>query len=210
MRSISVKQALSIVFKQFEFTGLWQKAFGQPETAGFWYLGGAEKNGKTTFAMMLAKYLAEFGKVLYVSAEEGFSKDIISAMVAAGLSDTDKNFKLLDYMPWDELNQKFESRKCPKIIFIDNTTVYRDEITRKMVLELKEKHKNKLIIFVSHEEKGLPDSALGTVWRKLSKIIIQAEGLKAIISGRCPGGTLHINEEKANLYWGTTIENQQQ
>ncbi|MFC3159011.1 hypothetical protein SAMN05443633_107168 [Chryseobacterium arachidis] len=208
MKSISVKQALSIVFKQFEFKDLWLKAFGQPETTGFWYLGGAEKNGKTTFAMMLAKYLASFGKVLYVSAEEGFSKDIISAMVFAGLSDTEKNFKLLDYMPWEELVQKFESRKCPKIIFIDNTTVYRDEITRKMVLELKEKHKNKLIIFVSHEEKGLPDSALGTVWRKLSKIIVQAEGLRAIISGRCPGGTLNINEEKANLYWGTITENQ--
>lgn len=210
MKSISVKQALSIVFKQFEFKGLWQEAFGQPETTGFWYLGGAEKNGKTTFAMMLAKYLTGFGKVLYVSAEEGFSKDIIAAMVAAGLSDNDRNFKLLDYMPWEELNQKFESRKSPKIIFIDNTTVYRDEITRKMVLELKEKHKNKLIIFVSHEEKGLPDSALGNIWRKLSKIIIQAEGLKAIISGRCPGGTIPVNEEKANLYWGTTIQNQEQ
>lgn len=203
MKALSVKQAFSIVFKLFEFTGLWLQAFGKPETTGFWYLGGGEKNGKSTFAMMLAKYLTTFGKVLYISAEEGLSKDIIAAMKFAGLSDKDKKFHIIDYEPWEQLRARFSSRKCAKIIFIDNSTIYRDEITRKMVSELKQNHPNKLIIMVCHEVKGLPDNALATTWRKLAKIIIQAEGLKAIISGRCPGGTLMINEEKANLYWGT-------
>lgn len=203
MKALSVKQAFSIVFKLFEFTGLWLKAFGKPEQTGFWYLGGGEKNGKTTFAMMLAKYLTTFGKVLYISAEEGLSKDIIAAMKFAGLSDKNKNFNIIDYEPWEDLQNRLNSRKCAKIIFIDNSTVYRDEITRKLVAELKQNHSNKLIIMVCHEMKGLPDNALATTWRKLAKIIIQAEGLKAIISGRCPGGTLMINEEKANLYWGT-------
>lgn len=203
MKALSVKQAFSIVFKLFEFTGLWFQAFGKPETTGFWYLGGGEKNGKSTFAMMLAKYLTAFSKVLYISAEEGLSKDMIAAMKFAGLSDKDKNFHIIDYEPWEDLTVRFKSRKCAKIIFIDNSTVYRDEITRKMVSELKQNNSNKLIIMVCHEEKGLPDNALASQWRKLAKIIIQAEGLKAIISGRCPGGTLMINEEKANLYWGT-------
>lgn len=203
MKALSVKQAFSIVFKLFEFTGLWLQAFGKPEITGFWYLGGGEKNGKSTFAMMLAKYLTTFGKVLYISAEEGLSKDIIAAMKFAGLSDKNKNFNIIDYEPWDQLQARFSSRKCAKIIFIDNSTVYRDEITRKLVAELKQNHANKLIIMVCHEQKGSPDNALATTWRKLAKIIIQAEGLKAIISGRCPGGTLMINEEKANLYWGT-------
>lgn len=203
MKALSVKQAFSIVFKLFEFTGFWLQAFGKPETTGFWYLGGGEKNGKSTFAMILAKYLTTFGKVLYVSAEEGMSKDIIGAMKFAGLSDTEKNFHIIDYEPWEDLENRLESRKCAKIIFIDNSTIYRDEVTKRMVSELKQKHSNKLIIMVCHEEKGQPDNALATHWRKLAKIIIQAEGLKAIVSGRCPGGTLMINEEKANLYWGT-------
>ena len=203
MKALSVKQAFSIVFKLFEFTGLWLQAFGKPEITGFWYLGGGEKNGKSTFAMMLAKYLTTFGKVLYISAEEGLSKDIIAAMKFAGLSDKNKNFNIIDYEPWEQLQARFSSRKCAKIIFIDNSTVYRDEITRKLIAELKQNHANKLIIMVCHEAKGSPDNALATTWRKLAKIIIQAEGLKAIISGRCPGGILMINEEKANLYWGT-------
>lgn len=203
MKALSVKQAFSIVFKLFEFTGLWLQAFGKPETTGFWYLGGEEKNGKSTFAMMLAKYLTTFGKVLYISAEEGLSKDIIGAMKFAGLSDKDKNFHIIGYEPWEEIENRLESRKCAKIILIDNATIYRDEVTKKMISEFKQAHSNKLIIMVCHEEKGSPDNALATHWRKLAKIIIQAQGLKAIISGRCPGGTLMINEEKANLYWGT-------
>jgi adenosyl cobinamide kinase/adenosyl cobinamide phosphate guanylyltransferase len=205
MKALSVKQAFSIVFKLFEFTGLWLQAFGKPETSGFWYLGGGEKNGKSTFALMLAKYLTAFDKVLYISAEEGISKDMIAAMRFAGLSDQDKNFNIIDYEPWEDIDKRMESRKCAKIIFIDNSTVYRDEVTKRMIMELKQKKhvQNKLIIMVCHEEKGQPDNALATHWRKLAKIIIQAEGLKAIISGRCPGGTLMINEEKANLYWGT-------
>lgn len=205
MKALSVKQAFSIVFKLFEFTGLWLQAFGKPETTGFWYLGGQEKHGKSTFAMMLAKYLMNFEKVLYVSAEEGMSKDIIQAMKFAGLSDKDKNFHIINYEPWEDIDKRLESRKSAKIVIIDNSTIYRDEVTKKMISEFKQKKhiQNKLIILVCHEEKGLPDNALATHWRKLAKIIIQAEGLKAIISGRCPGGTLMINEEKANLYWGT-------
>lgn len=203
MKALSVKLAYSKVFKKFDFTDLWLKAFGTPETTGLWYLGGAEKNGKSTFAMMLAKYLTTFGKVLYISAEEGISDAMINAMKFSGMSDTDKNFNIIDYEPWEDLDKRLKSRKCANIIFIDNATIYRDEVTKKMISEFKQKHSNKLIVLICHEEKGQPDNALASHWRKLAKIIIQAEGLKAIISGRCPGGQLNINEEKANLYWGT-------
>ena len=195
MKALSVKQAFSIVFKLFEFTGLWLQLW-KTGNHRFWYLGGGEKNGKSTFAMMLAKYLTTFGKVLYISAEEGLSKDIIAAMKFAGLSDKDKKFHIIDYEPWEQLQARFSSRKCAKIIFIDNSTIYRDEITRKMVSELKQNHPNKLIIMVCHEVKGLPDNALATTWRKLAKIIIQAEGTKSHYFRQMSGGTLMINEEK--------------
>lgn len=203
MKAVSVKQAFSKVFKKFAFTDLWLKAFGAPETTGLWYIGGNEKNGKSTFAMMLAKYLTTFDKVLYISAEEGLSDAMINAMKFAGMSDKDKKFHIIDYEPWEDIENRLQSRKCANIIFIDNATMYRDEVTKKMISEFKQRHSNKLIVMICHEEKGQPDNALASHWRKLSKIIIQAEGLKAIISGRCPGGQLNINEEQANLYWGT-------
>ena len=203
MKALSVKLAYQKKFKKFPFTDLWLQAFGTPESSGFWYLGGGEKNGKSTFAMMLAKYLAGFGKVLYISAEEGISDAMIKAMKSAGMTDKEKNFNITEYETWEEIENRLEDRQCAPIIIIDNATIYRDEVTKKMISEFKHKHPKKLIILICHEEKGQPDNALAAHWRKLAKIIIQAEGLKAIISGRCPGGTLMINEEKANLYWGT-------
>ncbi|MFX1668788.1 hypothetical protein JZ968_11625, partial [Riemerella anatipestifer] len=68
MRTISVKQAYLKKFKTFEFDGIWKEVFYQnPETTGAWLVYGTEKQGKSTFAIMLADYLTKFGKVLYIS-----------------------------------------------------------------------------------------------------------------------------------------------
>lgn len=211
MKALSVKQAFSKTFETFDFSGVWKDVCGNPENTGIWYIGGAEKNGKSTLTMILSKYLTEHDKLTYVSAEEGISKDIIRIMTASGLSDKDRNFTILEYMPWEDLITKMGGNKSGRIWVIDNTTVYRDELTTKLILELKRaftegktKKERKLIIFLNHEEKGKPDNAISRLIRKLSKIIIQVEGLRATFSGRCPGGSLNINEEKANLFWGTT------
>ncbi len=213
MKTISAKQALSKTFETFDFDGVWKDIFGNPENTGIWYVGGGEKHGKSTFVMMLAKYLATFDKETYVSAEEGMSKDIIRIIKSVGISDKDRNLKFLEYMPWDDLTLKMGGLKSGKIWIIDNTTIYRDELTRKLILSMKQdftdgknKNERKLIIFISHEEKGLPDNAISRTIRKLAKIIIQVEGLQAKVSGRCPGGDIIINEEKAQLYHGTKIQ----
>ncbi|MPS73976.1 MAG: AAA family ATPase [Chryseobacterium sp.] len=215
MKTISAQQALSKTFETFEFDGIWKEVFGNPENTGIWYVGGGEKHGKSTFMMMLAKYLAQHDKETYVSAEEGLSKDIIRIIKSVGITDKDKNLKFLEYMPWEELTIKMGGNKSGKIWIIDNTTIYRDELTRKLILAMKQKftdgknkNERKLIIFISHEEKGQPDNAISRMIRKLAKIIIQVEGLKAEVSGRCPGGEILIDEEKALLYHGTRIENQ--
>lgn len=214
MRTISAAQALSKTFETFDFDGIWEDVFGNPENTGIWYVGGGEKHGKSTLVMMIAKYLAKLDKLTYVSAEEGMSKDIIRIIRGVGISDKDRNLKFLEYMPWEDLILKIGGLKSGKIWIIDNTTIYRDELTRKLILEMKQKftdgknkNERKLIIFISHEEKGLPDNAISRTIRKLAKIIIQVEGLKAKVSGRCPGGDLIINEEKAQLYHGTKLEN---
>ena len=88
--------------------------------------------------MILSKYLTGHDKLTYVSAEEGISKDIIRIMSTAGLSDKDRNFTILEYMPWEDLIEKMSGNKSGRIWIIDNTTVYRDELTTKLILDLKE------------------------------------------------------------------------
>ena len=53
MKALSVKQAYSKKFKKFEFEGIWQEVFGNPETTGGWIIHGDEKQGKSTFALKL-------------------------------------------------------------------------------------------------------------------------------------------------------------
>ena len=198
MRTLSVKQAYSKKFKTFEFDGIWQEVMDNPETTGGWIIHGDEKQGKSTFALMLANYLSQFEKVLYISAEEGVSKHFTEMMQRMGITDTNKRFKLVEYQEWEDLEERFKKRQCEKIIFIDNITVYRDEITKATLKKLLKEHSNKLIIFISHEERKLPDTAQGQYWRKMSKIIIRVVGMNAQVGGRCTGGNLVIDEERGN------------
>lgn len=205
MRTISVKQAYSKKFKTFDFDGIWKDVMDNPETSGGWIIHGDEKQGKSTFALMLANYLTRFEKVLYISAEEGVSKHFIGVMRRLGIKDKNKRFKLHEYEEWSEIEKRLKMRTCPKIVFIDNITVYRDEMTKTDLKNILQEHQNKLIVFVSHEERGKPDTAQGRYWRKLSKIIVRVLGLKAFVTGRCTGGNLIIDEERALLYHGTEI-----
>lgn len=207
MRTLSVKQAYSKKFKTFEFDGIWQEVMDNPETTGGWIIHGDEKQGKSTFALMLANYLSQFEKVLYISAEEGVSKHFTEMMQRMGITDTNKRFKLVEYQEWEDLEERFKKRQCEKIIFIDNITVYRDEITKATLKKLLKEHSNKLIIFISHEERKLPDTAQGQYWRKMSKIIIRVVGMNAQVGGRCIGGNLVIDEERAMLYHNSNIGN---
>jgi hypothetical protein bfra3_07207 len=202
-RTLSIKQAYLKKFKTYPFTGVWHDIFGQPETTGAWIIHGDEKQGKSTFALMLANYLTSFGKVLYISAEEGISMHFVATMQRLGLSDHNRRFNIQDgYQPWEDIETRLDRRQCPKIVVIDNLTKYRDEVTKKQLNALLDNHRDKLIIMVSHEERGLPDTAQGRLWRKLSKVIVRVEGLKAFITGRCPGGELLIDEDRAMLYHG--------
>ena len=53
----------------------------------------------------------------------------------------------------------------------------------------------------------LPDTAQGQYWRKMSKIIIRVVGMNAQVGGRCTGGNLVIDEERAMLYHNSNIGN---
>lgn len=204
MRTISVKQAYAKRFKTFEMDGVWKQVFYKdPETTGAMIIYGDEKQGKTTFALMFANYLSKFGNVLYISAEEGVSEHFISVMQRMGVDDTNKKLKLHEYEDFELLEQRFAKRQCPKIIFIDNITVYKDEISKAKLQLLLRNNRDKLIIFLSHEERKLPDTAEGRMWSKLSRAIIRIVGQKAFFKGRGVGGELMIDEEKAQLFHGS-------
>ena len=57
----------------YEFDGKWNDLVGKPSKKFHMMVYGRPKQGKSYFCFDLAQYLSNFGKVLYIAAEEGFS-----------------------------------------------------------------------------------------------------------------------------------------
>ena len=201
-RSLSIGNLYTKKFKTLEMDGVWADVLGTPEANGAWLIWGAEKNGKTWFALMLANCLSEKTKVLYVSAEERTGKAFVEACQRAGLDSVNRSLQFLEYTPLNELCTRLNKRKSADVIIIDNCTVYKDEILKGELIKLLHTYKNKLFIFIAHEERKEPYSALAKMVRKFANVIVYVEGLACRVSGRVPGGMLMIDEFKAKLYHG--------
>lgn len=205
MRAINANILFQKKFNLFQFDGFWKEILGEPSRGGFWIIIGPEKNGKTTFALMLADYLSKHEKVLYVSAEEGLDKEFKEAAMRARIDPHNKNLLFSEYIEIPELEAKTSKRQAPKIAVIDNITVYKEELKNGALRKLQIDNPNTTYIFLAHEERNEPYTATAKLCKKLAKIIIQIKGLTAFVSGRCPGGEIIINIEKSMLYHGTQL-----
>lgn len=199
MKVLSAQNLYAMKHTTFEFDGQWQEVLGAPPTNGVWMVFGKDKHGKTSFTLSLVKYLANFKKVLYVSAEEGTDKLFVDTLKRAEIT-ASNNIGFLPYIPIEDLNAKLKQRKAAEILVLDNMTIYMDEFKRNGITEFMRANENKLIIFLSHEDRKEPSTAAGRYVKKLAKIIVRIEGLVATIGGRCPGGKMIIHDEKAELF----------
>lgn len=202
-RGLSPKQLYEKKFKTFEFEGIWEEVFGNPERGGFWIIYGDEKSGKSTFSLIFAKYLSTMEKVAYISAEEGTGMSFQQRCKRMGIGDKHK-FMGYPYDFIEEYLKQFKGREFPKIVFIDNLTAYLDEIDKKLILQLMRDYPKTTFIIVAHQERNEPAGAVGRLVKKLSKRIVHVVGLKAIVTNRDGnGGEYLINNNKALIYHGT-------
>lgn len=204
-RAATTRNIFDKKHETFDITGIWEKVFGLMSKFGILIIYGKEKHGKTTFALMLAKMLSKLEKVMYVSAEEGTDLEFVEACKRAGITANDKNILWLEYTPLEEIEEKMNKRKAPRIWFIDNATIYDDEFRGGEFLRFKKRHPDKYIVILAHEERGEPYPACAKAVKRLAKIVVRVQGLACFVSGRCPGGTLTINEKTAQLYHGSEI-----
>lgn len=181
-------------------TGAWHQVLGRPEAHGAWLVWGAEKTGKTWFSVHLADMLSRHDKVLYVSAEEGTSKAFVDTCRRAGLDAGNKNLQFIDYVTIEELEEKLDKRRGARVIFVDNMTIYADELKNGVLRQLLQRHSRRLWVFLAHEERREPYTATAKLVRKLAKVILYVHGFTCTVSGRVPGGVLMIDQERASLY----------
>lgn len=203
MRAYSANEVLMMRKKSFSFENEWRDAFSTPEVKGVWFIWGNSGNGKTSFTMQLCKYLCEFGKVAYNSLEEGCSLTMQNNLRRFGMEAVNRRFQLLDCEPTTEFSERLTKRKSADIAVIDSFQY--TQMTYKQYLLFKEKHKDKLLIFISHADGKQPSgrSAKSVMYDASLKIWI--EGYTAFSKGRFIGdiGKFTIWQEGAAKYWGS-------
>ena len=70
MKTLSPTQITERVVEVYPFEGEWQKLLGEPDIRFSTLIRGEAKSGKSTYAARFAQYISQFGRTLYVSAEE--------------------------------------------------------------------------------------------------------------------------------------------
>lgn len=197
-----VREMLSMKYSTFDFRGEWYEAFGMPEKRGVWFVWGNSGNGKTSFVMQLCKYLCRFGRVAYNSLEEGAGLTMQNCLRRFGMMDVNRRFLLLDAESMERLEERMNRQKAPDFVVIDSFQY--TMMTFKQYIEFRERHKNKLLIFISHADGRLPSgrSAKSAMYNADLKIYV--EGYRAFSKGRYIGPKRHFDiwPEEAEKYWG--------
>ena len=207
-RAISNKNVLAAQFETADFDGPFLASFGRPELRGVWLIWGDSGSGKTTFTLMLCKYLA------YDSLEQGLSLSLQKAWERVGMAEAGSNIILLNKEDLPELCARLRKRKSPEIIVIDSLQ-YLDKFYMKQFKDLKAEFPDKLFVFISQADKAGkdPDGHIAKKIRYDAEIKIKVEGFKAFVTTRYEdrdkgegGADFIIWEQGANDYWAEQIK----
>lgn len=203
-RTLSAKQVLTIKFDTIRLGVGWDECVGEIETTGIWFIWGNSGNGKTSAVVSLCKELSAFGKVLYNSREEGVSLTMQNTLRRYGMGELGSRFQLAN-MSLQELDEKISQQRSPKFVVLDSFQFM--GLTYKDFRAFCEKHKNKMLIFVSRTRGRQPEgrAAISAMYDASCKIWV--EGYKAFSKGRFVGttGEMTIWDEGAKKYWSDPI-----
>lgn len=203
-RTLSAKQVLTIKFDTIRLGGGWDECVGEIETTGIWFIWGNSGNGKTSAVVSLCKELSAFGKVLYNSREEGVSLTMQNTLRRYGMGELGSRFQLAN-MSLQELDEKISQQRSPKFVVLDSFQFM--GLTYKDFRAFCEKHKNKMLIFVSRTRGRQPEgrAAISAMYDASCKIWV--EGYKAFSKGRFveTTGEMTIWDEGAKKYWSDPI-----
>ena len=194
-------------FRTAALEGAWRDSIGLPVLQGTWLIYGASGAGKTTYTLRLAKYLSQFGRVLYNSLEQGLSPTMQSAWLREEMAEAGRRIRLLDRESYDELFERLAKRQSPEIVIIDSINFLRGVRLSDYDL-LTRRYRKKLFVVIAHEKGGEPKGALAQAIKYDADIKIHVEGYRAMITSRyateeAGGQDYIIWAEGAKAYWGT-------
>ena len=193
-RALSVQNLKTYQARVLPFEGLWLDAIGMPELRGSWIVWGSSANGKTRFALQLARYMAGFVKVAYDSLEEGLSLSIKEAVLACAMADVSRSFMLLDQEPIPDLMKRLARKQSPDVVIVDS--IQYSGLNYAEYKRLRDSFPHKLFVFVSHADGKEPKGNVAKSVRYDAFVKIYVEGYRAFPQSRYGGGGQYIIWEK--------------
>lgn len=170
-------------FEVAPFEGEWLLSIGRPELRGVWTIYGASGSGKTTFALMLCKYLSQFRRTLYNSLEQGLSRSMQIAWERVGMREAGREVVFGDKVSLAELKAKLSRPKSAQIVLVDSITAIQG-FHRSDFAALMREFPQKLFIFIAHEKNNKAHPAVAEYVRCLSDVKIHVEGYRAFVTSR--------------------------
>ncbi len=186
-RLYSPDEVIRKKYTQLPWGSKWAEAFGHPAIGETWFISGASASGKSSFVMQLARELCNYGKVLYLSLEEGICQSYKERLERYNMSEVSKKFGILTSGNYDELVEKLSKQRSPHFIIIDSFQYA--GWTYAQALNLIDLFPKKTFIFISQEDKGAPLGKPAIRLRYAAGVKVRVTGFKAYCQGRYSGKT---------------------
>lgn len=147
---MSASDLLNYSYATYPFTDKWGAFVGQPSVNFHAMVFGRPKQGKSILCVQWAKYLSEnFGKVLYIASEEGFSVTLQKKVMDFAMDNPNLDFA--NFRNFTEIKAALK-RGNYRFVFIDSVNYIR--ITPDQVEELKAENKSTAFITIQQATKG--------------------------------------------------------
>ncbi len=199
-RAISYAQLISKRRTILDFEGEMLASFGKPELTGSWLIFGKGKNGKTSAALKICKYMTRFGRVAYDTLEEGDSQSFADASTRAGMGDVRKQFLILNKEPIATLKKRLRRHKAPKVVVIDS--VKYSKMTTAQYKELIDEFAGKvLFIIIAHADGVNPRGNVAVDIFYDAFVTMRVEGFTGYVTSRYGGGEPFIVDKERADKW---------
>jgi len=147
---MSSSELVNHTYVKYPFFGKWSDFIGQPSKNFHAMIYGRPKQGKSILAVQFAQYLSEnFGRVLYVAAEEGFSVTLQKKV--AEFAQDNPNLDFANYRDYRQIKEALHVRKY-QFVFIDSVNFIK--ITPEEIEDLKAANKNTAFITIQQATKN--------------------------------------------------------
>ena len=202
IRAYNPREVSQKKYEVIKWDGQWRESFGRPAMNETWFISGASAQGKSSFVMQLAKKLCEYGKTLYVSAEEGIRQSFQRRLEMFEMNSVGRKLSIIEDPDINLLKERLSKPKSPRFVIIDSFQMA--NWTYQDAMELIEKFNKKSFIFISQEYKSRPMGADAVRLRYAAGVKIRVSGFMALCSGReketAGGGGFVVWDEGAIRY----------